>query len=92
MHGAARASIGGGFVFLGLAAAAAISTALGGSLGDAVVGITLLAAAGIGMIASGALRLPGWARLRGRQMEALAAQIANPPNSASPPASTHPTA
>jgi hypothetical protein len=60
---------------LGVAAAVVIASALGGTFGDAIPGIALLCAAGTGMIASGALRLPRWARLRERQMEALAARI-----------------
>jgi hypothetical protein len=81
-HGAARASIGGGIVFLTMSATVAISGAIGGYLGDAIPGIAVLLATSIAMIANGALRLPRWARLRGRQMDALAAQIADPPQSA----------
>ncbi len=90
LHGAARASIGAGFAALGVTAATAIATAIGGHLGDAVPGIAFLLAVGLGMIVSGAVRLPRWARLRGRQMDALASQIAVPPNSATLPSSTHP--
>ena len=90
VHGAARASIGAGFAALGVTAAVAMTSAIGGHLGDAIPGILFLLAVGVGMTVSGALRLPGWARLRGRQMDALAAQIATPPNSAPPPSSTHP--
>jgi hypothetical protein len=90
LHGAARASIGAGFAVLGVTATVAIASAIGGHWGDAIPGIGFLLAVGVGMIVSGALRLPGWARLRGRQMDALAAQIASPPNSAPPPSSTHP--
>ena len=72
VHGGARAAIGMGFAVLGVTATVAISSALGGTLAEAIPGIALLAAAGVGMIASGALRLPRWARLRERQMEALA--------------------
>jgi hypothetical protein len=75
LHGGARFSIGAGIAVLGVTATLVISTALGGTLGDAIPGIALLFAAGVGMIASGALRLPRWARLRERQMEALAARI-----------------
>jgi hypothetical protein len=74
-HGAARASIGAGLAVLGVTAIVAVSGAIWGTLGDAGSGIALMAAAGVGMIASGALRLPRWARLRERQMEALAARI-----------------
>jgi hypothetical protein len=84
MHGAARASIGAGFAVLGVTATVAITSALGGYFGDAIPGMALLLLAGVGMIASGAVRLPRWARLRERQMEALAAQVAAPPDSNGP--------
>jgi len=90
LHGAARASIGAGFAALAMTATVAMASALRGHLGDAVPGIALLLTMGVGMIANGALRLPRWARLRGRQMDALAAQIAGPPKSAALPSSTHP--
>ena len=88
-HGAASAAIGGGFVFLGMAATVTAVTAFSGALGEAVYGIGLLAVTGIGMIVSGALRLPRWARLRSRQMEALAVQVARPEEtrSVTPPGS-----
>jgi hypothetical protein len=90
LHGAARASIGAGFAALAMTATVAMASALRGHLGDAVPGITLLLTMGVGMIANGALRLPRWARLRGRQMDALAAKMASPPNSAPLSSSTHP--
>src|SRR6266513_3717323 len=86
VHGGARAAIGMGFAVLGVTATVAISSALGGTLAAASPGSALLAAAGAGMIASGAVRLPRWARLRERQMEALATRVALPPSS--PPPST----
>src|SRR5439155_7382969 len=76
VHGGARAAIGAGFAALGVMATVAIASALGGYFSDAIPGIVFLSAAGLGMIATGALRLPRWARLRERQMEALAAQVA----------------
>jgi hypothetical protein len=90
LHGAARASIGAGFAALAVAASVAMASAIGGHLRDAIPGIVLLLATGIGMVANGALRLPRWAGLRGRQMDALAAQLVSPPNSAPLPSSTHP--
>lgn len=83
VHGAARASIGAGLAALGVTATVAIATAVSGHLGDAMSGIVFLLAAGVGMILNGALRLPGWARLRGRQMDALAAQMARHPRDGS---------
>lgn len=91
VHGSARASITAGLGALVVTATMALSGAIGGYLGDALPGILLLLAAGLGMVASGALRLPSWARLRGSQMEALAARLAlsagspDPPTSALPP-------
>ena len=90
LHGAARASIGAGFAALAVTATLVISSAIGGHLGDAIPGIVLLLATGVGMIVGGALRLPRWARLRGRQMDALAAQVASPPTAAPLPSSTQP--
>ncbi len=90
VHGAARAYIGAGFAALGTTAAVAMSTALSGHLRDAIPGIVFLFAIGVGMIASGALRLPKWARLRGRQMDALAAQIASSGSSAPRDSLSHP--
>ncbi|MEP6493940.1 MAG: hypothetical protein ABJF01_14760 [bacterium] len=85
LHGGARASIGAGLTALGVAAAVVIATAVSGGLAHAAPGIAFLATIGVGMIANGVLRLPRWARLRGRQMEALAAQVALPPGSSALP-------
>jgi len=85
-HGAARASMGAGLAVFGVTATVAVATAISGHLGDAIPEIVLLLAAGMAMIVNGALRLPGWARLRGRQMDALAAQIASVPTERSQPA------
>ena len=81
VHGGAQTAFGIGFITIGAAAVTALITALSGSLGDAMGGIGFLLAAGTLFIAAGALRLPRWARLRGKQMDALAAQVAG----ASPP-------
>jgi len=79
LHGGARASIGAGFAILGVAATIVVTSALGGSLASSLPGVAFLALAGIGMIASGALRLPRWARLRQQQMEDLATRVTLPP-------------
>lgn len=84
LHGAASASIGAGFAALGVAAVVALVTAFSGTLGEAVYGIGFLAVMGTGMIVSGALRLPGWARLRSRQMEALASSVDSQPGAMLP--------
>ena len=90
MHGAARAAIGAGFAALGVTAIVAIASTVGGYFTEAIPGMALLLFTGVGMIASGALRLPRWARVRQRQMETLAAQVALPPGSGTPPAALPP--
>lgn len=80
VHGGASAMIGAGLVALGVSGVVTIVSSINGTLGGAATGIGFMALAGLGMIASGALRLPRWARLRGRQMEAIATQVALPPN------------
>ena len=79
LHGGASAMIGAGLTALGASGVVAIVTSINGTLGAAMTGIGFMAVAGLGMIASGALRLPAWARLRGRQMEAIATKVAVPP-------------
>lgn len=84
LHGGASAMIGGGLTALAIAGILAIVTSINGTLGGAMTGIGFIVAAGLGMIASGALRLPAWAKLRGRQMEAIATTVALPPGSTPP--------
>ena len=84
VNGAARAWMSAGLGTLGVAAAVSVATAAGGQIGSAVPGIGFLFVVGLGMFANGALRLPGWARLRRRQMDALAAGLALPAGSQPP--------
>ena len=79
IHGAARGAIGMGVVMLGVTAIAVIATALNGTFAAAIPGLSVLAAGGAAFIASGALRLPRWARIRQKQMDALATKVALPP-------------
>lgn len=74
----ARVSILAGIAVLGAAAAVAVAGAVGGELANALPGVAFLALAGLGMGAYGALRLPGWARLREQQMEGIIARLAAP--------------
>jgi hypothetical protein len=85
LNGGATASLRFGLVSLGAAAFFAIAN-LSGHLADAGT-IAGLVAGGLLLLANGGLRLRGWARLRGRQMEDLAAQLALPPGSTTPPES-----
>jgi hypothetical protein len=59
---------------LGLIGVAAASLIAAGGIGDAGT----LGLLGLGMFGAGALRLPGWARLRRRQMEAITSRLALP--------------
>jgi hypothetical protein len=80
LHRGATSSLRLGLAAFGSAAVLAIANVAGGQLASmgAVAG---LSAAGVFLLANGALRLRGWARLRGRQMEDIAAQLALPPDS-----------
>ena len=81
LNGSARASIATGVVMAGAAAAVAIAGAAGGHLGASMPGVAMFAAMGAAMLANGALRLPGWARLRGKQMDTIAAGLVRTPES-----------
>ena len=74
-NGNARALMRIGIATLVAAGAVLFARWTGGSLAQALPGFTVLAATGIGAFAAGALRLPGWARLRARQMEGIGAQL-----------------
>ena len=78
VHGAAMASIRAGLFAIAAGTVAALAVAPGGHLLKAIPGVAFILLAGGGMIANGALRLPRWARLRQRQMEALAEQVVLP--------------
>jgi len=78
LHGGAAASIRLGLVGLGAAVILAVASALGAQVGSA---IPALLAGGAVLIVNGALRVPGWARLRARQMEDLAVRLALPADS-----------
>ncbi len=82
MNAGLRAFMLGGLGMIGMAGATSIAVAVGGtsSLGS----IVELGVIGAGMFSYGALRLPGWARLRRQQMEQLAARLTGKP--ALPPA------
>jgi hypothetical protein len=75
LHGGAAASIRFGLMSLVAAGLLAVASAFGADVGSAIP--ALLAGGGI-LVANGALRVPGWARLRARQMEDLALRLALP--------------
>jgi hypothetical protein len=86
LNGGATTSIRLGLVGLGAMAFVAIANLLGGHWTD-IGPIAGLLSGGLVLLGNGVVRLPGWARLRARQMEALAAQLALPPGSTTLPES-----
>lgn len=84
VNGSSRGFVGMGLMAMGVAGAVAMATALSGTLGHAIPGIGVLASVGAVWIATGVLRLPRWARIRGRQMEGLAIEAALRPGLAFP--------
>jgi hypothetical protein len=78
LNGSARSLIAAGLASLGTGAAVALTLALTGGLANpgALAGPGFLSVLGLGLFGAGALRLPGWARLRRRQMEGVAARLA----------------
>jgi hypothetical protein len=74
--GGATGSMTAGLGILGVSAAVAIASALTGHVAGALGGMGTLMGAGAAMFAAGAVRLPGWARTRRRQMEGVAARLA----------------
>ena len=66
-----------GLGFLAVSAAVLVIGSVSG--GDSLSTAGMLAAMGAGMFGLGALQVPGWARLRQRQMEGVAARLALAP-------------
>lgn len=84
LNAGARNSISVGLVLFGGSAVMALATAGVDTAAHAAAGFIPLSLVGLGLIANGALRLPKWARLRGRQMESVAIQFALPARSPEP--------
>ena len=66
--------ITGGLGIVGVVAVSAVAGGVGGDIG-ALSSLGTLGALGVMMFGVGALRLPGWARLRRRQMEEIAGRL-----------------
>jgi len=75
VKGGARTSITIGIVALAVAGVVAVSGAVSGQLAQGLVDSLTWVAAGLGAIGVGAIQLPSWARLRGRQMEEIALRL-----------------
>ena len=81
VNGAAGAMMKAGMITLGVAAFYALALAGGFNNAGSVVDAVFIVAMGLGMFAGGALRLPGWARRRQSQIEAVAARLVIAANS-----------
>ena len=73
-----RAWMMGGIGMLGIAAATSVAAVVGGDSAN-LASVAQIGVMGTAMFAFGALRLPGWARLRRQQMEELAGRLAEKP-------------
>lgn len=80
VHGSARAMLVAGLGAMGVAVAVTLATTLTGAmdLAGAFATVGTLGIVGAGMFGFNALRLPGWARLRRRQMDQLAERVTQP--------------
>lgn len=76
VKGSARQLLSTGVAILGIAAAALVAAAAAGRLSDVTAALVFLSAIGVGAFGVGALGLPGWARLRQRQMDGIAERVA----------------
>lgn len=80
LKGSVRPLMGFGAALVGTATVVAAILVFSGHLDvGALIGISMLAASGLGLIATSALRLKGWARRRAEQLEAIATRAALPP-------------
>lgn len=85
VKGSAGISIAAGLVMLGSSIVMAISAAGAGHLGQILPTVSMISLLGAGIVGSTVLRLPSWARLRGRQMESITTRLAIETKSDHPP-------
>jgi hypothetical protein len=83
MRGQSRAMMTAGLGVFGMGLVTMLVAFLSNGAADAAA-VSILSLSGLGMFGLGALRLPGWAKIRSRQMEGVASRLALP----LPPAST----
>jgi len=74
--GVARARMAAGLAVVGIGAVMSIASAMNGHLAADTPSIITVLVAGAAMLVYGALPLRSWARLRGRQMDAVATELA----------------
>jgi len=78
LNGNSRSLMTGGIALLGGAMATMIAVILAGNLGNSgsTTAIVFLTIMGLGMFGAGVVRIPGWARRRRGQFEAVASRLA----------------
>jgi hypothetical protein len=74
-EGAAALMLGGG-ITLTIAVAALVAALIRGDLADRLPGFVTLFTIGLGLLGTSVVQIPGWARLRQSQMEAIAERAA----------------
>jgi hypothetical protein len=83
--GSASGLMTSGLAVFGVSLVTWVATALNGGIGGQFwQDIGMLSTIGIGLFGAGALQLPGWARLRRRQMEDIAKRLMHAVSSAPP--------
>jgi hypothetical protein len=77
VNGGAQSWMTGSFAMIGIASIMAIAGLLRGTLGDpgSTTSLIMTSAIGVGMFGVGAMRLPGWARTRLRQMDEISSRL-----------------
>jgi hypothetical protein len=74
--GSMPASMVAGAALIAAGTMAAVGAGIAGHLGAAAADAAIFLSAGIGTIVVNAIRLPSWARLRGRQMDEITSRLA----------------
>ena len=85
VKGSARSFLAGGLGTLGLTAVMVVMGLIDGHLASALPPTLFTGSIGLTMLGYATIPLPGWARLRARQMDAIAERLAAEMNPALPP-------
>jgi len=76
VKGNIRLSMAAGAAMLGVSAIMTAAAVAAGNVGTMLPQIGMMSLLGVGAVGSGVFRLPGWARLRGRQMDEITSRLA----------------
>jgi len=92
VRSASRASMTAGVLMTAVSGVMVAVAAISGHAASAIDAVWPLALVGSTLFGAGAVRLPGWARLRGRQMEGVSARLARGIAAGDPPPALPPGA